>query len=57
VSIGSGPDSPPTVKVTRKHLLPDFSPSSATVVNDAEGPALYVTSYFDGGLYRVDITE
>lgn len=35
----------------------NFIPSSATAVNDADGPALYVTSYFNGGLYRVDLTQ
>jgi len=57
VSTGPGPGAFRAGKVTREHLLPDFIPSSATVVNDAEGPALYVTSYFNGGLYRVDLEE
>lgn len=57
VSTGTGPEALRAGKVIRKHLLPDIIPSSATLVNDAEGAALYVTDYFNGGLYRVDLTE
>lgn len=55
VSTGNGPDARRAGMVTRKHLLPDIIPSSVSVITDAEGPALYVTDYAKGGLYRVDL--
>lgn len=36
-------------------FYPDLLPSSATYIEDDEGPALYVTSFFRGGLYRIGL--
>jgi len=54
--ISVGPEAIPDQagKVIGEHKFEyPIAPSSATLVMDREGPALYVTDYFFGGLYRV----
>jgi hypothetical protein len=54
VSTGPGPDASSAGQVVRRHVFDaDITPSSATVIKDAQGLALYVTDFFFGGLYRV----
>jgi len=55
VSTGPGPYAWFSGEVVRRHILPGIIPSSATAVEDTAGPALYVTDFFQGGLYRVPL--
>ncbi|MDA8138347.1 MAG: hypothetical protein M0036_06780 [Desulfobacteraceae bacterium] len=54
IATGSGPYSSCAGQMVGRYVLKgDITPSSATAVTDAYGPALYVTDFFFGGLYRV----